>query len=134
MSEFGSPAPVVARDAVVVKRGRVARLRRQERIRRRPEFQQAYDCGARLRGRYLTVFILPNRRPVSRFGVAASRKLGGAVVRNRAKRLIREVLRHNKPSPGFDIVVVPTRELPAASLTALEAEYRRHLDRYFSRR
>ena len=48
---------------------------------------------------------------VGRLGIAATKKLGGAVVRNRAKRLIREVFRRNKIAPGFDVVVVPKREL-----------------------
>jgi ribonuclease P protein component len=75
------------------------------------------------------MFLLPNQRSVTRLGVAATRKLGGAVRRNRAKRLIREVFRRNKVAPGFDVVVVPKRELLEASLTTLEAEFRRSLAR-----
>jgi len=78
-------------------------------------------------GRYSTVFILRHASPgsgPSRLGIAATKKLGGAVVRNRAKRLIREVFRRNKIAPGFDIVIIPKRSLLDASLTALEADYR----------
>ena len=105
------------------------RFRPAERIRRRAEFQQIYDRGARVRGRYATLFILPNKLQVSRLGVAVTRKLGGAVQRNRAKRLIREIFRRNKIASGFDVVVVPKRELLDASLTALEAEYRQNIER-----
>jgi ribonuclease P protein component len=80
-------------------------------------------------GRYSTVFILPNQTPVGRLGIAATRKLGGAVVRNRAKRLIREVFRRNKIAPGFDIVIIPKRELLDASLSVLEADYRSLVER-----
>jgi ribonuclease P protein component len=62
-------------------------------------------------------------------GIAATRRLGGAVERNRAKRLIREVFRRHKVAPGFDVVVVPKRELLDASLTAIEAEYLSNLER-----
>lgn len=106
----------------------------EERIRRRAEFQQVYERGARLHGRFSTVFILPNELSIGRLGIAATRKLGGAVARNRAKRLIREVFRRNKIAAGFDVVVVPKRELLDASLTALEAEYRHHLERALRRR
>ena len=105
------------------------RFRPAERIRRRADFQQVYEHGARIHGRYSTLFILPNTLDVGRLGVAATKKLGGAVVRNRAKRLIREVFRRNKIAPGFDIVVVPKRELLDASLTVLEADYRHILER-----
>ena len=105
------------------------KLRACERIRRRADFQQAYEHGARVHGRYSTLFILPNKLDVGRLGIAATKKLGGAVQRNRAKRLIREVFRHNKIAPGFDVVVVPKRDLLQASLTVLEADYRSTLER-----
>jgi ribonuclease P protein component len=79
------------------------------------------------------LFVLENQLAVGRIGIAATKKLGGAVQRNRAKRLIREVFRRNKLAPGFDVVVVPKRELFDASLTALEADYRNTLERTLRR-
>jgi len=105
------------------------KLRARERIRRRADFQQAYEHGARVHGRYSTLFILPNKLDVGRLGIAATKKLGGAVQRNRAKRLIREIFRHNKIAVGFDVVVVPKRELLQTNLTVLEADYRSLLER-----
>jgi ribonuclease P protein component len=107
----------------------VAGFGRHERLRRRAEFQQVYQRGIKVHGRYSTLFVLPNTLPVGRLGVAATRKLGGAVVRNRAKRLIREVFRRNKLAPGFDVVVVPKRDMIDASLTAFETEYRQIVGR-----
>jgi ribonuclease P protein component len=100
-----------------------------ERIRRRADFQQVYGQGVRIHGRYSTIFVLPNNKGVGRLGIAATKKLGDAVRRNRAKRLIREIFRRNKIAPGLDIVVVPRRELLEASLIALEADYRNTLER-----
>ena len=79
------------------------------------------------------MFLLANGG-VGRLGIAATKKLGGAVERNRAKRLIREVFRRNKLAPGFDIVVIPKRELLDASLTALETEFRNTLERSLRRK
>ena len=106
-----------------------ARLHPHERIRRRAEFKRVYEHGARIHGRFSTIFALPNLTTTGRLGIAATKKLGGAVQRNRAKRLIREIFRHNKIAPGFDVVVVPRRELLETSLTALEDDYRATLGR-----
>jgi ribonuclease P protein component len=106
-----------------------AHFRRDERIRRRSEFQQVYEHGARIHGRFSTIFALPNRQARGRLGIAATKKLGGAVQRNRAKRLLREIFRHNKIAAGFDVIVVPRRELLETSLTALETDYRAILGR-----
>ena len=107
---------------------------REERIRRRAEFKRVYEGGTRIHGRYLTMFLLPSERRVGRLGIAATKKLGGAVQRNRAKRLIREVFRRNKIAVGYDVVVVPKRQLLDASLAALETEYRRSFERSLRRR
>jgi ribonuclease P protein component len=109
------------------------KFRPEERIRRRAEFQQVYERGTRIHSRYSTVFVLANGQDVARLGIAATKKLGGSVQRNRAKRLIREVFRRNKIAEGFDIVIIPKRELLDASLTVLEADYRNLLERRLRR-
>jgi ribonuclease P protein component len=82
-----------------------------------------------MHSRYSTVFLLPNQRGVGRLGIAATKKIGGAVQRNRAKRLIREVFRRNKIAPGFDVIVIPKREFLDASLSTLEADFRNLIER-----
>jgi ribonuclease P protein component len=100
-----------------------------ERIRRRPEFERVYNEGAKVHGRFMTVFALPNGGAATRLGVAATRKIGSAALRNRAKRLVREVFRRHKIAAGLDIVVVPRREVLDAPFASLEADYHTALER-----
>jgi ribonuclease P protein component len=111
----------------------LASFRAHERIKTRAQFQKIYQKGVRVHGRFSTVFVLANELPIGRLGIAATKKLGGAVERNRAKRLIREVFRRNKVAPGFDVVVIPKRELLETSLTTLETDYRSTLERTLRR-
>ena len=71
----------------------------------------------------MTVMVLANDRPISRLGIAATRKLGGAVVRNRAKRLVREVFRQADVPAGLDIVVIPRPEMLDAEYRVIQAEF-----------
>ncbi len=100
-----------------------------ERIRRRPEFERIYNAGSKIHGRFMTLFVMPNGTTTPRFGVAATRKLGSAVERNRAKRRARELFRRRKNIGGLDIVVVPRREMLDAPFATLEADYTALLDR-----
>jgi ribonuclease P protein component len=98
---------------------------KDRRVRRRGEFQKVFDSGTRIHGRFMTVLLLPNGRSRPRLGIVASKKLGGAVVRNRAKRLIREVFRQSSPRTlGLDAVVIPRRELLDASLSSLTHDFK----------
>ena len=105
------------------------RFRAGSHIRRRPEFQHVYETGTRLHGRFMTVFVLPRADGRTRLGIAATKKLGGAVVRNRAKRLVREVFRQHANPWGLDIVVVPRSALLDAPIRAIESDYASCVDR-----
>jgi ribonuclease P protein component len=105
------------------------RLQRADRIRRRPEFERAYETGVRIHGRFMMLFVVPNGGTTTRLGVAATRKLGSAVERTRAKRLAREIFRRQKVAAGLDVVIVPRREMLDAPFSSLEADYLAALER-----
>jgi ribonuclease P protein component len=113
---------MVASHAVML----TGRFDRTRRVRRRGEFQKVFDRGVRVHGRYLTMLIAPAPGARSRLGIVASKKLGGSVARNRAKRLIRELFRQNPPEAGrpVDVVVIPRRELFDAVYPSLEDDFR----------
>ena len=80
-------------------------------IRRGADFDRAYRRRASASDRYLLVFGCPNGLADARLGLSVSRKVGGAIVRNRWKRLIREAFRLSRPElpKGLDLVVIPRR-------------------------
>jgi len=77
----------------------------------------------------MTCFALPNNAGAPRLGIAASQKIGNAVTRNRAKRLVRELFRSYKPLTATDIVIIPRREMLEASWRNIEADYRAAVQR-----
>src|SRR5258708_39675013 len=100
------------------------------RIRRRGEFQRVFDAGRRAHGRYLTIIAAPSPGPDSRLGIVASKKLGGAVVRNRAKRLIRQVFRtETAPDRPSDLVIIPKSSALEVVIVELVTDYRSTLKR-----
>ena len=112
------------------------RFDKGRRLRQRAEFQTVFDRGVRIRGRFWTILVAPGQAEQSRLGIVASKKLGDAVRRNRAKRLIREMFRRRenlKASTRVDMVVIPRVELFDAAFTSLEEDYRTVVTRCVSR-
>jgi ribonuclease P protein component len=95
----------------------------REHVRKRAEFELIYKTGFKRSGRLMTMFTMEREGGPARLGIAATRKMGAAVERNRAKRLVRELFRHHKPAAAIDIVVVPRREMIAAPYDRVEAEF-----------
>ena len=96
---------------------------RAARIRRRGEFTGVFDGGVKRHGRLMSVFVLPTPGQRARLGIAASKKIGGAVDRNLAKRRMREVFRAAGVPAPLDIVVIPRRELLSAPFESVQREF-----------
>lgn len=81
---------------------------------RNNDFRRLYARGKSVVGRHVVVYYAKNRQGNSRVGFTVGKKVGGAVQRNRAKRLMRESYRLLEPrlKPGYDIVLVARAHLP----------------------
>ena len=110
---------------------RALRFPREARLVRRVEFDAVYRAGKRRSNSHFTVFLRANELPHSRFGFSIKKALGGAVVRNRIRRRVREIVRcHRLEIPaGWDIVIHPKSNVAKAEFAALTAEFLRLMPR-----
>ncbi len=87
-----------------------------------------YKKGRYAASKYSVIYVRPNGRPFNRLGITAGKKVGNAVCRNRAKRLIRLAYRNAEVSlpVGMDIVIVAR----SAICSIKSQEYCGYMDKY----
>jgi ribonuclease P protein component len=108
-----------------------ARFRPRQRLRTGPEFDAVFKRGKRLEGRLFLLVAAPNRAGVDRLGLAVNRRLGGAVERNRARRLLRESFRRLERAggPALDLVVVARADIVGRQQAEVDRELRERIRR-----
>jgi ribonuclease P protein component len=91
-------------------------MMKAERLARRREFEAVFTGGRTWANDLVALRVLPNGSKSNRYGFAVGKRLGGAVVRNRVKRRMREVVRLTLVRSGWDMVFI-------ARKTAAETDY-----------
>ena len=86
------------------------------RLSNKDEFAAVYNEGRSWSGDLIALRVRPNSLDTSRCGFAVGKRLGGAVIRNRVRRRLREIVRQLAISEGWDIVII-------ARQGAVEADY-----------
>jgi ribonuclease P protein component len=87
-------------------------MKSEKRLTKPEQYTSVYDAGITQVDRFLVLKAKPNHLEFSRFGISVSKKVGNAVIRNRVKRILREILRLVAKKPGWDIVIIA--RLPSA--------------------
>ena len=85
------------------------RFTKAERLTLKKEFERVFQDGKVFKDEKVVLYVAVNRLPYSRLGLVVSKKVGNAVRRNRAKRLLREVYRLNKHllTAHIDMIAIP---------------------------
>lgn len=91
-------------------------LQRQYRLTKDIEFKQLRSKGRSWANPLVVLYTLPSDQGTTRIGISASKRVGNAVKRNRAKRLIREAvrLRYKEISPGWDLLFIARKPIAEA--------------------
>ncbi|MFQ5434782.1 MAG: ribonuclease P protein component [Anaerolineae bacterium] len=97
-------------------------LPKPNRLRRVVDVKRVQRHGCSWRHPLVILLVLTNSQPFSRFAVIASKRVGNAVVRNRCRRRLREVIRGQLPtiSPGWDCVLIARQTSSQAAYLELE--------------
>ena len=104
----------------------------EERLRRRADFLHCYERGRRRHGPLATLYIVERAEGAAhpRLGITVTRKVGGAVIRHRMKRRIREIYRRwseRRQLAPYDILVHVKPAARQADFTTLQKEIQRLL-------
>lgn len=84
-------------------------MQRRFRLTGDKRFSQLHEEGRSIANQLLVIRILPNGLDRSRFGFLVNKRIGNAVVRNRVKRRLREVVRLTPVKTGWDAIFIARR-------------------------
>jgi ribonuclease P protein component len=104
-------------------------MKGEEYLTRPEQFTLVYKNGCTQANRLLVLKALPNKLDFYRYGISVSKHVGKAVVRNRIKRRIREIIRSEPLNSGWDIIVIARNPAAESDFHLLE----RSLDSLLSR-
>ena len=97
----------------------VVAVRGKQYLTKRAQFGLVYEEGSTWVSKAVVIKALPNGLNLSRYGFTVSRRVGKAVVRNRVKRLLREILRQTLLQPGWDIIFIARSSAARANYESL---------------
>jgi ribonuclease P protein component len=89
-------------------------VKKGQRLTKPEQFKVVYTQGNTRVDRFLVLKAMPNQLDCYRYGISVSKKIGKAVVRNRLKRVLREIIRLTPLETGWDLVIIVRS--PAASV------------------
>lgn len=104
-------------------------MRGEQYLTKPAQYALVYNKGSSWVNNLLVMKALSNGLALSRYGFSVGRRVGKAVVRNKVKRLLREIMRSTSLQPGWDIIFIARSYTAGVNYAELEAAVRTLLSR-----
>ncbi len=95
-----------------------------ETLKKNKDFKRVYSSGKSLASPYLVLYWYTNEKQKNRYGFSISKKIGKAVVRNKLKRRLKEIIRknENKIVKGYDMIVIARKPVNKLDFNKLKID------------
>lgn len=100
-------------------------LKRENRLKKRYQFNYVYKAGEHFSGEFMVLYTASSKTKNIKVGLAVTKKVGHAVVRNKIRRRLREIIKKQLPNlkQNYNIIVVARDNISKASFVELENEF-----------
>ena len=100
-------------------------LKRINRLKKRYQFNYVYRAGEHFSSEHIVLYVVASKTKNIKVGLAVTKKIGHAVVRNRVRRRLREVIKSQIPNlkQTFNIIIVARENITSASFEKLSIEF-----------
>ena len=99
-------------------------LKQEYRLKKKYQFNYVYRVGKACHGKYHLLVYTPSKNSSVKIGISVSKKVGNAVKRNRARRLLREAITPHLPllEPNFNIIIVAKESIIGKKLSDVQVD------------
>lgn len=100
-------------------------LKRINRLKKRYQFNYVYKSGEHFSGEHMVLYVVSSKTKNIKVGLAVTKKIGKAVVRNRVRRQLREIIKKQVPNlkQNYNIIVVARENITSTSFETLTNEF-----------
>jgi len=100
-------------------------LKRINRLKKRYQFNYVYKSGEHFSGEHMVLYVVSSKTKNIKVGLAVTKKIGKAVVRNRVRRQLREIIKKQVPNlkQNYNIIVVARENITSTSFENLTNEF-----------
>ena len=100
-------------------------LKRINRLKKRYQFNYVYKSGEHFSGEHIVLYVVSSKTKNIKVGLAVTKKVGHAVVRNRIRRRLREIIKAKISTlkQSYNIIVVARDNISSASFETLTNEF-----------
>ncbi|TDF94347.1 ribonuclease P protein component [Paenibacillus piri] len=97
-------------------------MEKKNRLTKREYFDKVYRGGRSVANHQFVLYFYARRQPGFRLGISVSKKLGNAVVRNRIRRMIKEIIRLNaeRLPGGYDLILIGRKPVVGMAYADME--------------